>query len=592
MQNIKERISALRNEMKINDIAACIIPSSDPHASEYIADYWKEREWISGFNGSAGTVIITLTRAALWTDSRYFLQAENQLQGSGMELMKEGLPETLSWTDWLAEELKNNEKVGLNAQMFSYNAFTHLKNELNKKGISLIAVDLIGKIWKDRPALPSQPFYVYDIRYAGETASNKLASLRAQMKKNQADIFVLSALDEIAWLFNIRGSDVDFNPVVIAYAIIKIDKATLFVDSKKVTEKTAAFLQEEGITIEPYNDIYSQLKKITEGKRVLIDGSKLNAALYEAIPQHCSIINTMSPVLKMKSVKNKIELEGTRWAMVKDGVALVKFFKWLEENILSSEISEISAAEKLFECRQQQENFVSESFDTICGYAGHGAIVHYHAEPETDVVLKPDSLLLVDSGGQYLDGTTDITRTIALGIPTQQQKIDYTLVLKGHIALAKAKFPTNTRGSQLDILAHKWLWEKGLNYGHGTGHGVGHFLCVHEGPQNIRMDENPAVLLPGMIISDEPGLYRTNAYGIRIENLVLVVEDEKTEFGDFLCFETLTLFPYDRSLIELSMLTEDEINWINSYQKKVLEKLSLYLNEEEKIWLQKKCASL
>ena len=592
MQNIQERISALRNEMKINDIAACIIPSSDPHASEYIADYWKEREWISGFNGSAGTVVITQTRAALWTDSRYFLQAENQLKGSGIELMKEGLPETLSWTDWLAEELKNSEKVGINTQMFSYNTFNRLKNELEKKGILMIFVDLIGKIWKNRPALPSQPFYIYDIRFAGETASNKLASLREQMKKNQADTFVISALDEIAWLFNIRGNDVDFNPVVIAYAMVELDKAILFVDPKKVTDKSAAFLQEQGITIEPYNDIYLQLKKLSANKRIWIDGSKLNAALYEAIPSHCTVINSMSPVLKMKSVKNKIELEGTRQAMIRDGVALVKFFKWLEENLLSTEISEISAAEKLLEFRQQQDNFVSESFDTICGYAGHGAIVHYHAEPGTDVVLKPENLLLVDSGGQYFDGTTDITRTIALGIPTQQQKTDYTLVLKGHIALAKAKFPINTRGSQLDILAHKWLWDNGLNYGHGTGHGVGHFLCVHEGPQNIRMDENPAVLLPGMIVSDEPGLYRTNAYGIRIENLVHVVEDEKTEFGDFLCFETLTLFPYDHSLIELSMLTEDEINWMNSYQKKVLEKLSPYLNEEEKHWLQKKCVSL
>ena len=592
MQNIQERISALRNEMKINDIAACIIPSSDPHASEYIADYWKEREWISGFNGSAGTVVITQTRAALWTDSRYFLQAENQLKGSGIELMKEGLPETLSWTDWLAEELKNSEKVGINTQMFSYNTFNRLKNELEKKGILMISVDLIGKIWKNRPALPSQPFYICDIRFAGETASNKLASLREQMKKNQADTFVISALDEIAWLFNIRGNDVDFNPVVIAYAMVELDKAILFVDPKKVTDKSAAFLQEQGITIEPYNDIYLQLNKLSANKRIWIDGSKLNAALYEAIPSHCTVINSMSPVLKMKSVKNKIELEGTRQAMIRDGVALVKFFKWLEENLLSTEISEISAAEKLLEFRQQQDNFVSESFDTICGYAGHGAIVHYHAEPETDVVLKPENLLLVDSGGQYFDGTTDITRTIALGIPTQQQKTDYTLVLKGHIALAKAKFPINTRGSQLDILAHKWLWDNGLNYGHGTGHGVGHFLCVHEGPQNIRMDENPAVLLPGMIVSDEPGLYRTNAYGIRIENLVHVVEDEKTEFGDFLCFETLTLFPYDHSLIELSMLTEDEINWMNSYQKKVLEKLSPYLNEEEKHWLQKKCVSL
>jgi Xaa-Pro aminopeptidase len=538
------------------------------------------------------TVVVTLTRAALWTDSRYFLQAENQLKDSGIVLMKEGLPETLSWADWLAEELKNNEKVGINTQMFSYNTLVHLKNELEKKGIFLISVDLIGKIWKNRPTLPSQPFYVYDIRYAGETASNKLASLREQMKKNQADAFVISALDEIAWLFNIRGNDVDFNPVAIAYAMVELDKVTLFVDPKKVTGESAALLREQGITIEPYNDIYLQLKKLSAGKRIWIDGSKLNAALYEAISSHCTVINSMSPVLKMKSVKNKIELEGTRQAMIRDGVALVKFFKWLEENLLSTQISEISAADKLLQFRQQQENFVSESFDTICGYAGHGAIVHYHAEPETNVVLKPENLLLVDSGGQYFDGTTDITRTIALGNPTLQQKIDYTLVLKGHIALAKAKFPTNTRGSQLDILAHKWLWENGLNYGHGTGHGVGHFLCVHEGPQNIRMDENPAVLLPGMIVSDEPGLYRTNAYGIRIENLVLVVEDEKTEFGNFLCFETLTLFPYDHSLIHLSMLTEEEINWINSYQEKVLEKLSPYLNEEEKSWLQKKCISL
>jgi len=592
MEQIINRLALLREAMKQQGISACIIPGTDPHAGEYIAEYWKERQWISGFDGSAGTAVVTLNGAGLWTDSRYFLHAAEQLEGIGIELMKQGLPETLEILPWLATQLKAGEKVGVNSQMFSLNGYASMKTELKMNELELVSIDLPAKVWIDRPSLPLNPFFVFDTQYAGKSTTEKLTLVRVEMKKAHAEVFVVSALDDIAWLFNIRGNDVDYNPVVIAYALVENGKATLFIAPEKLTPETSVYLQNQGVTVASYLAIYDELKQLSPSKSVLVDGGKLNQALFESIPTGCAIRNAMSPVFKLKSIKNEVEMDGIRRAMVKDGVALTRFFIWLEENLKTDTLSEISVSDKLREFRSEQENFVGESFGTIAGYAGHGAIVHYSATPESDVQLKTENIFLLDSGGQYLDGTTDITRTVALGTPTVQQKVDFTLVLKGHIALSTAIFPVGTRGSQLDILARKAMWDLGLNYGHGTGHGVGHFLNVHEGPQNIRMDENPVVLQAGMFMSNEPGLYRTNQYGIRTENLIHVVPAQKTDFGQFLKFETVTLYPIDQVLIDIDLLTDAEIEWLNDYHKKVYDSIAPKLTGDEREWLNRKCAKL
>ena len=509
-----------------------------------------------------------------------------------MDLMKMGLPETADIIPWLIDTLKPGEKVAVNAQMFSVNAYSAMKSELETVGIELVSIDLMKEVWTDRPDLPKKPFYVFDLKYSGQSTTDKIAATRAEMAKLRSQVFVMSALDDIAWLFNIRGNDVDFNPVVIAYALVEENDVTLFVDQDKLTEETKTYLASVGVRIKAYDAIYSVLEQIESSKTVLIDGAKLNRALYESIPAACTKRNAMSPVFKLKSIKNEVEMAGVRQAMVKDGVALTRFFIWLEENLKSGNLNEVSVDQKLYEFRSKQENFKGESFSTIAGYGPHGAIVHYRAVPESASTLKPENLFLLDSGGQYLEGTTDITRTVALGTPTVKQKIDFTLVLKGHIALATAKFPSGTRGSQLDILARKAMWDLGINYGHGTGHGVGHFLNVHEGPQNIRMDENPISLQEGMFMSNEPGLYRTNQYGIRTENLIHVIKAEKTEFGEFLKFETVTLFPIDKELIDVEMMSDEDIDWLNNYHKRVYDSLAQKLDENEREWLSRKCAKL
>ena len=588
MTQINERISALRQAMKQADLSAYIIPGTDPHASEYIADYWKEREWISGFDGSAGTVALTLEKAGLWTDSRYFLQGAEQLKDTEIELMKQGEPETLEIVPWLTSKLKKGDKVGVNAEMFSVNAYADMKTQLALSGIELVSIDLLKDIWTERPELPKNPFFVFDVKYAGKSVSEKLVELREEMQKLHADVFVMSALDDIAWLFNIRGNDVDYNPVVIAYALVDEKTATLFIAPEKITEATQKYLDENKIHVKNYSSIHSELGKISKSKSVLVDGSKFNQSLYESIPAECTKRTAMSPVFKLKAVKNKVEMNGVRKAMMKDGIALTRFFMWLEKNVGKEKLTEISISDKLRSFREAQPGFKGESFGTIAGYGAHGAIVHYKATPASDVEIKKEGILLLDSGGQYLDGTTDITRTVALGKVSKQAKRDYTLVLKGHIQLGTAKFPVNTRGSQLDVLARKSLWDKGLSYGHGTGHGIGHFLNVHEGPQNIRMDENPITLVPGMIISNEPGLYRTGEYGIRIENLVHVIPAEKTEFGQFYQFETLTLCYIDTKLVDRDILSKKERKWLNNYHKWVYKTLSPYLSEKERKWLGKK----
>lgn len=592
MNPILNRLSALPKIMQQQNIAATIIPGSDPHASEYIADYWKEREWISGFDGSAGTMVITLKSAYLWTDSRYFLQAEEQLKGAGIKLMKQGLPGVLDIPSWLKENLMTNDKVSINPQYFSHNSYLSIKNELVKSGIQLISCDLIHSIWLDRPTLPFLPFYIFDTKFSGKSTAEKLANLQIEIKKADADMVIISALDEIAWLFNIRSNDIAFNPVVIAFAIIEKEGASLFVAAEKLSAETRSYFNSLEIKLLDYNSIYESIKKTPTASSVWLDGSKINQSLFDAIPKTCTIQNSASPLSEFKSIKNETEIAGIRKAMLKDGVALTKFFIWMEENLASAKLTEISISEQLRKFRSEQSNFICESFGTIAGYGAHGAIVHYSASAETNSTLKTENILLLDSGGQYLDGTTDITRTVALGKVTAQQKKDYTLVLKGHIALAKAIFPTGTCGSHLDILARKELWKEGLDYGHGTGHGVGHFLCVHEGPQSIRPDQNPTVLKTGMLLSNEPGMYRTNEYGIRIENLFLVIPHLKTEYGEFLQFETLTLFPFDKELIDIHLLTEDEKHWVNHYHQKVFKAIAPMLDETERKWLENKCKSI
>jgi len=590
MNKIVERLVALRRLMHEKGIAATIIPSNDPHASEYVADYWKERAWISGFTGSAGTVVVTLEEAGLWTDSRYFLQAEQQLADTGIMLFKEGLPATPSITDWLSHSLTPQSKISINPFLFSVSMVDSLRQAFEESGLSLVTqYDLIAPLWKDRPPLPNDPIMLFTVEHAGKTTQEKLAMVRDVMKQKKVTRYLITSLDEIAWLFNIRGNDVAYVPVAIAYAAIDPESATLFINPQKVSLQVADALNEQGVSIQPYNGIFDYIKRLHVGERILMDQNKANFALFQEIASHCQTAPATSPVLLMKSVKNETELQGIRLAMIKDGIALTRFFIWLEKEIHSDALTEISIADRLREFRAQQPLFQGESFGSIVGYKEHGAIVHYSATPESNATLHADGFLLIDSGGQYLNGTTDITRTIALGTLSSQEKLDFTLVLKGHIALATAKFPIGTRGSQLDILARKALWDKGMNYGHGTGHGVGHFLSVHEGPQSIRMDENPTPLKPGMVISNEPGLYRANQYGIRIENLVAVKEAEATEFGSFLEFETLTLCPIDVQAIELSLLTNQEKDWLNAYHGNVFALLSPHLTPDEKSWLQAKC---
>ncbi|OJV40694.1 MAG: peptidase M24 [Bacteroidales bacterium 36-12] len=590
MNDIKNRLVALRHQMSKNDIAAYIIPGTDPHAGEYIPDYWKERDWISGFTGSAGTAAVTLDKAFVWVDSRYFIQADDQLKGTGFAAMKMGLPDTPDMLKWIAGELKVGDRVGVNPLLFSVNAYATMGKLFAAHGISFSSIDLIKDIWSDRPAIPSEKVFAFDVKYAGKSCSEKIALVRKSLSDTQTDMLVLNALDDIAWLFNIRGNDVDYNPVTTAYASVSFDKSVIYISSDKIDDNLKAYFRSNDVLVKDYLDIYKDLPNISTDTKVLIDGNKLNQSLFECIKTE--VVNTLSPVAALKSIKNNVEIEGVRNAMIKDGVALTRFFIWLENNVDSGTLSEISISDKLYKFRAEQDLFYGESFSTIAGYADHGAIVHYKADDSSDANILPEGILLLDSGGQYLDGTTDITRTISFDTPTSQQTADFTLVLKGHIGIATAVFPIGTRGSQLDILARKALWDRGMNYGHGTGHGVGHFLNVHEGPQNIRMDENSTILQPGMIISNEPGLYRKGEYGIRTENLILVVEDQTTDFGEFLKFETLTLFPIDINLIDKALLTDKEILWLNEYHQMVYDKLSPYLNTSEKEWLSQKTKAI
>lgn len=592
---ICERIAALRNAMKQQHISAYLIPTSDPHLSEYPAACWKYREWMSGFTGSAGTLVVTADKAGLWTDSRYFLQAQEQLEGTGIDLYKMMLPETPTIPQFLIHEVKEGETVGLNGETYSIAEFQTLETTLRKAGISLDGtVSLINPIWKDRPVIPDAPVFEMPIELSGQSSEDKLIEINRMLHQAGADCTILSALDEVAWTCNIRGKDVSYNPVAISYAFISNQENILFINPKKVPVDIAGHLKKEGWTLADYTELFDYLSKLPEQIRVFIDRNKTNVAIYNALPKKAIIIDGISPANHLKSIKNETEINGFRNAVVKDGIAMTKFYYWLEQQMAAGEkVTELGAARKLASLRAEQPLYLMDSFAPISSYGPHGAVVHYSPTPETDTELKPDSLYLLDSGGQYLDGTTDITRTIALcKEPTEQMKKDFTRALKGTIGIAKCKFPAGARGSQIDAFARKALWDAGINYLHGTCHGIGHCLNVHEGPQSIRMEENPVVLKPGMVMSDEPAMYRAGEYGIRTENMVLIHKDSETEFGTFLGFETLTLCYIDTRLVIVSMLSAREHAWLNKYHQQVYEQLSPYLNAEEQAWLKEKTAEI
>jgi Xaa-Pro aminopeptidase len=591
-ETIKNRIAALRKYLTAHGLHAFVVPSSDPHLSEYPAERWKSREWISGFTGSAGTIVVTLHEAGLWTDSRYFLQADEELKDTGIKLFKERIPGTPTIAQWLSENLKPGETVGVDGKVYSAKEANGLLQIFAQKELELnTEYDPFDEIWEDRPMIPQMPVYELPIEYAGASPSEKISRINDELAKSGATGLLVSSLDTIAWIFNLRGDDVEYNPVFVAYAYISTKQTVLFIDPKKINPETASHLQREGVILGHYDKFPDYICSLHE-ETICIQSDKTSYSLCKQAETKNRIIDCTSPADLLKAQKNKVEIEGFRRALVKDGVALVRFFRWLEEAVPTGIVTEHLISEKLVEYRSQQEHFVGESFGTIAGFQANGAIVHYHADKNTSKQVSNEGFLLIDSGGQYFDGTTDITRTIALGELSQDMKRDYTNVLKGHIALASAIFPEGTRGSQLDVLTRQFLWKSCANYLHGTGHGIGHFLNVHEGPQSIRMEENPVTLHEGMVMSNEPGIYRTGKYGARTENLVVIKEFGETEFGKFYQFETLTLCPIDTVPIDIEMLSKEEIDWLNEYHQKVFELLSPYLNEEEKAWLKEKTGKL
>ncbi|MEE1337714.1 MAG: aminopeptidase P family protein [Muribaculaceae bacterium] len=581
-----KNLEALREAMRKVNVGAVIIPGTDPHQSEYVNPHWKVRDWVTGFTGSNGTAVVTMNAAGLWTDSRYFLQAADQLQDSGFDLHKEDIPGEATVTEWLAEQMEENEILAVDGRLFSIVKANQLEEFCGANGFRF-ATDFApaDTIWTDRPARPMSKAFVHDVKYAGEEVASKIERVLSAVEAMGADAIFIPALDEIAWTLNVRGADVECNPLVVSYLYLSRDEKVLFVDAEKIDAEVAAHLNSVGVELKPYDDVQKWLnKEVSMGTTVLLDPNKVSDTLARAL--ECYKVFGASPVAPLKAIKNEVQIEGTRKAMERDGAALVRLWQWIEKMAPTGTINEMDVAEKAIECRSVSDMYRGESFGMIAGYKGHGAIVHYSASPESASTLNAEGLLLVDCGGQYLDGTTDITRTMSLGNPTASEKHDYTLVLKGHLAIGRAIFPVGTRGSQLDALARIYQWQEMMTYLHGTGHGVGHFLGVHEGPQNIRLNENPTTLKPGMITSNEPGLYKAGKYGIRTENLVLTVPaGHSEEFGDFLKFETLTLFPYDKNLIDLTMLSAEEVAQVNAYHAEVRSRLTPYLNEEEQAWL-------
>ncbi len=588
MNEIKLRLARLRELMKREHLSAFIFPSTDAHQSEYVADHWRGREWISGFNGSAGTAVVTMKSAALWTDSRYFLAAEEQLEDTEYQLMRLKMEGTPTIAEWLGKELQDvqSPEVGLDGMVNSYNYVKDLSYSLRKLGGITLRTNLdpLEQIWENRPSLPANPVEIQPLEYAGETLASKVVRIRKSLRELHADGMLVSALDDIAWTLNLRGTDVHCNPVFVSYLLIESDKVSLFVDDNKLSPEVKQYLQDNQVSLYNYNKVEKCLESYSE-YNILLDGDETSYYLWKTVKCQ-EIVAAASPIPAMKAVKNKAEIEGYRSAMLKDGVAMVKFLKWLKPAVEAGGQTEISIDEKLTSLRAEQKLFRDISFDTIAGYAQHGAIVHYEATPETDVVLKPEGLILIDSGAQYQDGTTDITRTIALGAVSEEMKHIYTLVLKAHIQLELVKFPDGASGTQLDAVGRECMWREGYNFLHGTGHGVGSYLCVHEGPHQIRMEWMPTPLRAGMTLTDEPGLYLAGKFGVRIENTVLISDYMSTEFGKFLQLEPLTLCPIDTTPIDVDMLLPEEIDWLNAYHHSVYEKLSPFLDEEEKIWLE------
>lgn len=587
MNMINQRLASLREVMKREHLAAFIFPSTDAHQSEYVADHWQGRAWISGFNGSAGTAVVTMNAAALWTDSRYFLAAEEQLQGTEYQLMKLKIEGTPTIAEWLGKELADvqSPEVGLDGWVNSYDTTSALIADLRKEGGITLRTnfDPLNEIWNQRPSIPQNPVEIQPIEYAGESVGSKITRIRKALRARHADGMLVSALDDIAWTLNLRGTDVHCNPVFVSYLLIASDKVSLFVDEAKVSDAVRDYLVDNGISLYNYNKVEEGLKAYSE-YNILLDGSETNYYLWNVVKCH-EIVRETSPIPAMKAVKNETEIAGYRRAMLRDGVAMVKFLKWLVPAVEAGGQTEISIDKKLTALRAEQELFRDISFDTIAGYQAHGAIVHYEATPATDIPLKPEGFLLLDSGAQYQDGTTDITRTIALGPVTEEMKHVYTLVLKGHIQLELAKFPDGASGTQLDALARECMWREGYNFLHGTGHGVGSYLNVHEGPHQVRMEYMPAPLRAGMTLTDEPGLYLEGMFGVRTENTVLISDYMKTSFGKFLQIEPLTLCPIDTTPIVVEMLQKEELDWLNAYHTEVYQKLAPYLDEDEKKWL-------
>ena len=589
-----DRLTTLRALMEKYELAAYVVPSADPHQSEYVASCWQRRAFISGFTGSAGTAVVTMDGGGLWTDSRYFLQAEAQLAGTGIELFRMGDAGVPEMEDWLGAVLPEGARVGADPSVFSVGGWKNISNSLEGHGVILTAVDqdLVEDVWGDaRPALPASAVKAHPVEFAGVSVEEKLTSLAASLIEADADVYIMAALDEIAWTFNLRGADVDFNPVFIAFALVTREGATLFTDPSRLDPAARGGLPDH-VSVAPYEGIVDSIVAL-EGKRVWLDPAWVNQRLGEALDEAGAIqVSRKSPVMEWKAAKNPAEAAGIRAAHVRDGVAMVRFLRWLEEAVPAGGQTELTVEEKLLSLRAEGDLYVGPSFSSIVGYAGHGAIVHYSATEESCAEILPEGILLVDSGGQYLDGTTDITRTMAMGPPTAMQRKAYTAVLRGHLRLGHTRFPAGTDGYQLDILARSALWEEALDYGHGTGHGVGAYLCVHEGPFSVSLRKVLVPLVVGNVLSNEPGFYETDGFGIRIENLILTVDDQENSYGCFLAFEPLTLCPYDRRLIETSMLTRKEMGWVDAYHALVRETLSPHLEGADLAWLEAATAAL
>ncbi len=589
--DIITQIASLRDEMKEAGIQAWYLSGTDPHLSEYLPDYWQVRKFISGFNGSFGFMVVTLTEAALWTDSRYFLQAEEQLDGTGIQLMKFRMQGTPTPAKWLSGLLDANEHVGTSAACFSIKQFTQLQKELAASELQLVDCgDLMEQVWTNRPELPKAPIFEHELKYAGRSRTEKLDLIREDMQSEKANYILLSALDDIAWTFNLRGNDVGFNPIFMAYALVGESETTLFVDTDKLPAELTQKLEQDHIFIQPYEAVFTTLQALKGD--IVLDPDRVNYALLEALPKSVKVVYKLSIAQHLKAIKTDHEIEMFKIAMRKDGVAMVKFFKWLYSAAGNESFDEYDVLTKLAEFRSQQEGYMGESFYSIVGYKGNGAVVHRSVTKDEASPIDADGILLLDSGGQYLEGSTDITRTVTLGNPTKMEKEDFTIALKGTIGMVELKFPVNTPGCNLDLAARHAMWQTGRNYGHGTCHGIGFFLNVHEGPMSIRQEYNDRVIEAGMVMSDEPAFYRKGEYGIRTENVMVCKEWQSNEFGDFLQFETITLCPIDTNLIEKELLTKQEVAWINTYHQQCYEQLSPYLNAEETSFLAEKTKAI